>query len=373
MAENWDRPMLRQGPMAPAIALRGAARPAAANSGLVVNAKSTVGKLCRSAPDSGVDPRAPTKTEIPSITYFSWHRRCYGIVVAVQAAPERKLRVVLPDRPNGTELDHHLTLVTSGEKGFVMNTQKLIAATAGAVFILGAAATAQAQVDPQVSGSFSVYVSNASGNSGWSNSTVASDVVNGSATAYNGASTSLASSFGSAGSGSGGSSNSFSQSFTSEPSPNYALIAITPPGSSGTDDTATINVSFTGLKVVVGTTTYTATGGASFTGTFSADYSGTLSCASGDAEGSGGQTDCIEWSGTNGAETDLVALAGTTDTLDITLNPYTDWTVQPSVDFTVNQPNQTVPEPASMVLFASGLLGLPVIRRRMARKAPKAA
>jgi hypothetical protein len=273
-----------------------------------------------------------------------------------------------------------------------MNTQKLIAITAGAAFILAAAATsASAQVDPQITGDFNVYVPSATASAGtvWTQASVISNsnggIDQGQANSYNGASTTLASSVGSIGNGTGsgtayyGANNAFNVSYTGEPSPNYALISLNPPSgsesnSSGTDDVATIDVDFTNLAVTIGSNTYDATSSAAFSGTFSADYNGTLSCASGDAEGSSGQTDCIEWSGTGGAETDVVSLTGTTDTLDITLQPYTDWNLHPSMSFdVVTGGSQTVPEPASIVLFASGLAALPILRRRLSRKAAKRA
>jgi hypothetical protein len=59
----------------------------------------------------------------------------------------------------------------------------------------------------------------------------------------------------------------------------------------------------------------------------------------------------------------------------ITLPWETDWNMAQYVtfDYTGVTQHQTVPEPASLVLFASGLLGLPVVRRRLRRKTGHAA
>jgi hypothetical protein len=57
----------------------------------------------------------------------------------------------------------------------------------------------------------------------------------------------------------------------------------------------------------------------------------------------------------------------------LTLSYETDWNMAQYAGFEWTGSTTTVPEPASMVLFGSGLVGLVAIRRRMSRKARKAA
>jgi hypothetical protein len=56
--------------------------------------------------------------------------------------------------------------------------------------------------------------------------------------------------------------------------------------------------------------------------------------------------------------------------LDVSLPYTTDWNIDQAftVSYASYPPGPTVPEPASMVLFASSLLGLPWLRRRLGRK-----
>jgi hypothetical protein len=62
-------------------------------------------------------------------------------------------------------------------------------------------------------------------------------------------------------------------------------------------------------------------------------------------------------------------------TLDIFLQDDEDWDIGSAIqlEYTASTGGGSVPEPASMALFATGLVGLGAIRRRMTRKARKAA
>ncbi|MGH8218582.1 MAG: PEP-CTERM sorting domain-containing protein [Steroidobacteraceae bacterium] len=97
----------------------------------------------------------------------------------------------------------------------------------------------------------------------------------------------------------------------------------------------------------------------SVTGTFTAKYSGSeLPCAKGDkGSPSSGKTDCFLWTGAgnnyNGS-TMLSASLGDGYDLDIFLYNAADWNVTPTIGFQI----VTVPEPATLALFAAGLLAL---------------
>jgi hypothetical protein len=60
-------------------------------------------------------------------------------------------------------------------------------------------------------------------------------------------------------------------------------------------------------------------------------------------------------------------------TADVDLYGSSDWDMTSVITFTPLTGPRAVPEPASMVLFASGLAGLGLLRRRLNRKAAKAA
>ena len=85
-----------------------------------------------------------------------------------------------------------------------------------------------------------------------------------------------------------------------------------------------------------------------------------------------------EPSGTAGAQTSgsitnqaitITTSNGADIGLDVSLPFATDWNIDQSLTVAyASYPPPTVPEPASMVLFASSLLGLPLIRRRLGRK-----
>jgi hypothetical protein len=142
-------------------------------------------------------------------------------------------------------------------------------------------------------------------------------------------------------------------------------------GCAGNTETDPFSLSLTGLSLNVNGTPY-ALAPMTFNGTFTAQYSGTiLPCAAGDGVSPNpGATDCAIWSngGNNGLYngtsvfTDAV---GNGQTLQVTLYNATDWNVKPKVSLALvgtDAPN--APEPASLALLATGLLGFGFVTRR---------
>ena len=111
---------------------------------------------------------------------------------------------------------------------------------------------------------------------------------------------------------------------------------------------------------------HTAT--ATQTGTYEAKYSGTdLGCS---GKSGSGQTDCVDWTGSNGASTGKVTDAlnfGDGTILDITLYNAEDWAITPKIGFDLDP----TPLPATLPLFAGGLgvVGLLTKRRKSAKQA----
>jgi hypothetical protein len=139
-----------------------------------------------------------------------------------------------------------------------------------------------------------------------------------------------------------------------------------------------INFNFTFTDSLGGTATLTEDA------TYYAKYSGSsLGC---DNNGNS-QTDCIIWSGTNGSSSTLGSPSYVTDTVDLAINGVNDgsvvsltfynahdWTITSEISGTylyTPPQHQQVPEPASFVLFASGLAGLHFARRSLRRKPSK--
>ncbi|MGH8150656.1 MAG: PEP-CTERM sorting domain-containing protein [Steroidobacteraceae bacterium] len=109
------------------------------------------------------------------------------------------------------------------------------------------------------------------------------------------------------------------------------------------------------------------------TATFTASYLGPeLGCAIGDgsAYSNSHESDCVVWDGaanTYNGSTSVTDLGDGYD-LDIYLYNQTDWNITPTLGFEVVPVPPSVPEPASLALFAAGLaaLGWSLSRRKKA-------
>lgn len=153
------------------------------------------------------------------------------------------------------------------------------------------------------------------------------------------------------------------------PSSQFNFITTSPAGSCGyncINNTAigTITVNFS----VTDAAGHTAT--ATQTGTYEAKYSGTyLSCS---GKSGSGQSDCVDWTGSNGTATGRVTDVlnfGDGTILDITLYNAEDWAITPKISFDLD-PTPT-PLPATLPLFAGGLGLVGYLTRR--KRSPKQA
>ena len=121
-------------------------------------------------------------------------------------------------------------------------------------------------------------------------------------------------------------------------------------GSCGTKDTAsgTITLTFSSLELIVGTNTYTETGGPfTASATYMADYKN--------------DTDSVTWSSSV-----IPVTFSNGEVVDITLYNASDWTIDPEISFTVV--SQT-PLPAALPLFIGGLGVMGLFGRRRKRQA----
>jgi hypothetical protein len=151
------------------------------------------------------------------------------------------------------------------------------------------------------------------------------------------------------------------------PSSEFSFITTSPAGSCGsncTNSTAigTITVNFN----VTDAAGHTAT--ATQTGTYEAKYSGTYLGCSG--KSGSGQSDCVDWTGSNGTSTGSVTDVlnfGDGTILDITLYNAEDWAITPKISFDLDP----TPLPATLPLFAGGLglVGFLTGRRKSAKQA----
>lgn len=160
------------------------------------------------------------------------------------------------------------------------------------------------------------------------------------------------------------------------------FFQVNPPGSCSHTNcpggllTDTLTVAFSNLDVT--SSTHQAIGdisSLSFTGVFSAQYnSWELKCAKGDSRSpSYGDTDCFIWqqdankdnNGDYNGYSEFTESLGKGYDLDLFLYDAADWDITPKVGFEVTY-CQTVPEPATLALFATGLaaLGWALSRRR---------
>jgi hypothetical protein len=147
---------------------------------------------------------------------------------------------------------------------------------------------------------------------------------------------------------------SFNDNLTIGTPVTVTTFSVSPAGSSGDRSntvTGTITVNFTFNTPNTATTSDTAA--------YIANYNN--------------DTDSVTWAGSgSNSYAPLVVDFANGSVLDIDLNNASDWTIHPSISFDlVSGPNNTVPEPASIALLGSGLLGLGFVTyRRRKRQAP---
>jgi hypothetical protein len=144
-------------------------------------------------------------------------------------------------------------------------------------------------------------------------------------------------------------SSPFSENLTSAGSATAVLnfYTATPAGSGhGNNDTTTITATFTNLNDGTSSTA----GSYNDTAVWQADYNN--------------QTDSITWSN-SGSELDpIVVQFADGASLDITLGNASDWSIVPTIKFTLVDTPAHVPEPASLALFGMALAGPGCSRQR---------
>ena len=139
----------------------------------------------------------------------------------------------------------------------------------------------------------------------------------------------------------------------------YNLFTVSPAGScAGNYAQETLSVTFT----VTGVTATTAN--STETGLYTARYIlPTLTCALGDPQSLGGQSDCVNW---NPAHSLIEFDLGGADLgyfLDITLHDAVDWNIVPTVTYRIAD-KPSLPEPSTLALLGLALTGLVALRRR---------
>jgi hypothetical protein len=149
------------------------------------------------------------------------------------------------------------------------------------------------------------------------------------------------------------------------PSGEVNFITTSPAGSCGS---GCINYTASGTLTITFNVTDAAghSATATQTGTYEAKYSGTYLGCSG--KSGMGQSDCVDWTGSNGTSTGKVTDVlnfGDGTILDITLYNAEDWAITPKISFDLDP----TPLPATLPLFMSGLGALGLLGWRKKREA----